>query len=226
MREYCSVAVDGPSGAGKSTLAKALAKRMGFLYVDTGAIYRTLGLAVQRAGLDSKDAAGVVALLPGVEIEMDYAADGTQIMRLHGEDVSREIRTPRSSVYASDISALPEVRAFLIGMQRDMARTHSGGIDGRDIGTGVRPDADVKIFLPASAGARARRRWKELREKGMETDFDEVLRDIEYRDRQDSSRATAPLRAAEDAVVLDNSRLDFEQTVEAAVRIIREKTGR
>ena len=222
MKKHISVAIDGPSGAGKSTLAKALAKKLGYLYVDTGAIYRTVGLAAQRADLDSKDAEGVIALLPHIGI--DYAEDGTQIMRLNGEDVTREIRTPLSSIYASDVSALPEVRAFLIEMQRDMARRYSVIMDGRDIGTVVLPDADVKIFLTASAEVRAHRRWKELREKGIHTPFDEVLRDIEYRDRQDSTRAAAPLRAADDAVTIDNSELSFDESVEAAERVIREKT--
>ena len=224
MKKHISVAIDGPSGAGKSTLAKALAKKLGYLYVDTGAIYRTVGLAAQRADLDSKDAEGVIALLPQIGIDIDYAEDGTQIMRLNGEDVTREIRTPLSSIYASDVSALPEVRAFLIEMQRDMARRHSVIMDGRDIGTVVLPDADVKIFLTASAEVRAHRRWKELREKGIQTPFDEVLRDIEYRDRQDSTRAAAPLRAAADAVTIDNSELSFDESVEAAERVIREKT--
>lgn len=224
MKKHISVAIDGPSGAGKSTLAKALAKKLGYLYVDTGAIYRTVGLAAQRADLDSKDAEGVIALLPQIGIDIDYAEDGTQIMRLNGEDVTREIRTPLSSIYASDVSALPEVRAFLIEMQRDMARRHSVIMDGRDIGTVVLPDADVKIFLTASAEVRAHRRWKELREKGILTPFDEVLRDIEYRDRQDSTRAAAPLRAADDAVTIDNSELNFDGSVEAAERVIREKT--
>ena len=224
MKKHISVAIDGPSGAGKSTLAKALAKKLGYLYVDTGAIYRTVGLAAQRADLDSKDAEGVIALLPQIGIDIDYAEDGTQIMRLNGEDVTREIRTPLSSIYASDVSALPEVRAFLIEMQRDMARRYSVIMDGRDIGTVVLPDADVKIFLTASAEVRAHRRWKELREKGIHTPFDEVLRDIEYRDRQDSTRAAAPLRAADDAVTIDNSELSFDGSVEAAERVIREKT--
>ena len=224
MKKHISVAIDGPSGAGKSTLAKALAKKLGYLYVDTGAIYRTVGLAAQRADLDSKDAEGVIDLLPQIAIDIDYAEDGTQIMRLNGEDVTREIRTPLSSIYASDVSALPEVRAFLIEMQRDMARRHSVIMDGRDIGTVVLPDADVKIFLTASAEERAHRRWKELREKGIHTPFDEVLRDIEYRDRQDSTRAAAPLRAADDAVTIDNSELSFDESVEAAERVIREKT--
>ena len=226
MKKHISVAIDGPSGAGKSTVAKAVAKQYGFIYVDTGAIYRTLGLAAQNAGLDSKDAAGVVALLPSVAIDISYDADGTQIMLLDGADVSKEIRTPKSSLYASDISTIPEVRAFLLDMQRDMAKKHDVIMDGRDIGTVVLPDAEVKIFLDASAEERARRRCLELEQKGIETPFDEVLRDIEYRDRQDTTRAAAPLKAAEDAIKVDSSNLNFTETVEAVRAVIRDKTGR
>lgn len=220
-----SVAIDGPSGAGKSTIARAVAAKYRFIYVDTGAIYRTVGLAAQYAGLGSKDAAGVIALLPSIKIGMDYDESGVQRMLLDGKDVSAEIRTPKSSIYASDVSALPEVRAFLMDMQRDMAKNYSVIMDGRDIGTVVLPSADVKIFLTASAEARARRRCLELEQKGMPTPFDEVLRDIIYRDEQDSSRAAAPLKAAGDAVVLDTTELDFGQSVAAACAIIEAKAG-
>ena len=220
-----SVAIDGPSGAGKSTIARAVAAKYRFIYVDTGAIYRTVGLAAQYAGLDSKDSAGVIALLPDIKIEMAYDESGVQRMLLGGKDVSAEIRTPKSSIYASDVSALPEVRAFLMDMQRDMAKKYSVIMDGRDIGTVVLPDADVKIFLTASAEARAHRRCLELEQKGMPTPFEEVLRDIEYRDEQDSSRAAAPLKAAEDAVLLDTTELNFEQSVEAACAIIEAGAG-
>ena len=222
MDRLISVAIDGPSGAGKSSMAKTAAKRFGFIYVDTGAIYRTVGLAAQRADVDSKDSAGVIALLPELSIDFDYDENGTQRMLLDGEDVSAEIRTPRSSIYASDVSAIPEVRAFLMDMQRDMAKKHSVIMDGRDIGTVVLPDADLKIFLTASAEERAKRRCLELKLKGMETPFTQVLEDIRYRDRQDSSRAAAPLKPAEDAVLLDNSDLSFEETVEAVSALIRE----
>ena len=225
-KTHISVAIDGPSGAGKSTLAKAIAAKLGFVYVDTGAIYRTLGYAVRQAGIGSKDAEAIVALLPEVEIDIGYGEDGTQKMLLAGEDVSAYIRTPEISIYASDVSAIPEVRAFLLGMQRHMAEVHDVIMDGRDIGTVVLPDAQVKIFLTASAEERARRRCLELREKGMETPYEEVLRDIEYRDKQDSTRAAAPLKAAEDAFLLDNSDLSFEATVDAASDYILEKTGR
>ncbi len=216
-----SVAIDGPSGAGKSTVAKALAKQFRLIYVDTGAIYRTVGLAAQRADIGSKDAARVIALLPSLRIDIAYDAEGTQRMLLSGEDVSDEIRTPKSSIYASDVSAIPEVRAFLMDMQREMARRHSVVMDGRDIGTVVLPNADVKIFLTASAQARARRRWLELQQRGSAATCAEVLRDIEYRDLQDSTRAAAPLKPAADAVFLDSSHLSFEETVEAAAKLIR-----
>ncbi len=220
-----SIAIDGPSGAGKSTVARAIAAKYKFIYVDTGAIYRTVGLAAQYANVDSKDKAGVIALLPGIKIEMCYDDSGVQCMMLGGKDVSAEIRTPRSSIYASDVSAIPEVRAFLMDMQRDMAKKYSVIMDGRDIGTVVLPDADVKIFLTATAEARAKRRFLELQQKGMPTPYEEVLRDIQYRDAQDSSRAAAPLKAADDAIVMDNTQLSFEESVEKACAIIEEKTG-
>lgn len=223
MEKHISVAIDGPSGAGKSTLAKRAAKYFGFIYVDTGAIYRTVGYAAQCAGLDSKDAAGVEALLPELEIRFEYDGAGTQRMILNGRDVSAEIRTPKSSIYASDAAAMPAVRAYLLEMQRDMAKKYDVLMDGRDIGTVVLPDAGLKIFLTASAQARAERRYKELREKGTDTTYEAVLRDIEYRDRQDSERATAPLRAADDAVTLDTTDLDFDESFEALKKLIRER---
>ena len=216
-----SVAIDGPSGAGKSTVAKALAEQFRLIYVDTGAIYRTVGLAAQRAGVDSKDAEAVVALLPDIRIDIRYDAEGTQRMFLNGEDVSEEIRTPLSSIYASDVSTIPAVRAFLMDMQRGMALTHSVVMDGRDIGTVVLPDADVKIFLTASAEERARRRYLELQRRGSTDTYAQVLRDIEYRDRQDSTRSAAPLRPAPDAVFIDSSRLSFDESVEAAAKLLR-----
>ena len=216
-----SVAIDGPSGAGKSTVAKALAKQFHLIYVDTGAIYRTVGLAAQRAGIDSKDAAGVIALLPELQIDITYDLEGVQRMLLNGEDVSDEIRTPLSSIYASDVSAVPEVRSFLMEMQRTMAEKHSVVMDGRDIGTVVLPDADLKIFLTASAGERARRRYLELQQRGSDASYAEVLRDIEYRDLQDSTRTAAPLKPAPDAVFIDSSHLNFDETTEMAASLIR-----
>lgn len=220
-----SVAIDGPSGAGKSTVARAVAAKYKFIYVDTGAIYRTVGLAAQLAGVDSKDKEGVIALLPGINIEMSYDESGVQRMLLDGKDVSGEIRTPRSSIYASDVSAYPEVRSFLMDMQRNMAEKYPVIMDGRDIGTVVLPNAEVKIFLTATSEARAQRRYKELIAKGVKDSFEDVLKDIQYRDAQDSSRAAAPLKAADDAVILDNTELSFEESVEAACAIIEEKAG-
>ena len=217
-----SVAIDGPSGAGKSTVARALAKRFHLIYVDTGAIYRTVGLAAQRAEISSKDSDAVIALLPEIRIDIAYDAEGAQRMLLNGEDVSEEIRTPRSSIYASDVSAIPEVRAFLMDMQRDMARRHSVVMDGRDIGTVVLPDADVKIFLTASPEARAQRRYLELQMRGSAASYAEVPRDIEYRDLQDSTRAAAPLKPASDAVFIDSSHLSFEESVTAAAKLIED----
>ena len=225
MKKLYSVAIDGPSGAGKSSLAKALAKKLGFIYVDTGAIYRTVGLAAQYANVDSKDTAGVIALLPDIRIDFEYDAEGTQQMLLGGKNVSKEIRTPRSSIYASDVSAIPEVRAFLLEMQRDMARRYSVIMDGRDIGTVVLPNAEIKVFLTAHAEVRAQRRCLELEEKGNPTPYEEVLRDIQYRDQQDSSRATAPLKPAEDSVYLDNSELTLQESIDAVERIVMEKIG-
>ncbi len=220
-----AVALDGPSGAGKSSVARAVAAAFHFIYVDTGAIYRTVGLAVHNRGLSSRDAAGIAALLPSLEIDLRYDPAGNQRMLLNGNDVSEAIRTPEISLYASDVSALPAVREFLLNRQRALAETQNVVMDGRDIGTVVLPEAEVKIFLTASAQARAQRRWKELEEKGVDTTFDAVLRDIMYRDEQDMTRSAAPLKAAEDAVQVDTSELSFDESVAAVSAIIREKTG-
>ena len=212
MNGYYAIAIDGPSGAGKSTQAKRLAKEFSFIYVDTGAIYRTLGLACFRAGIDRKDAAAVMERLKTLDISIRYNAEGEQRMYLNGEDVSAEIRQPEISICASDVSALQEVRSFLLDMQRKFAHENNVVMDGRDIGTVVLPDAELKIFLTASAEARARRRLLDLKEKGIEEPFEDVLRDINYRDEQDSKRAAAPLRMAEDAVLVDSSDIGFEET--------------
>ncbi|MCR5577288.1 MAG: (d)CMP kinase [Oscillospiraceae bacterium] len=212
MNGFYAIAIDGPSGAGKSTQAKRLAKEFSFIYVDTGAIYRTLGLACWRAGIDRKDAAAVMELLKTLDISIRYNAEGEQRMYLNGEDVSAEIRQPEISICASDVSSLQEVRSFLLDMQRKFARENNVVMDGRDIGTVVLPDAELKIFLTASAEARARRRLLDLKEKGIEEPFEDVLRDINYRDEQDSRRAAAPLRMAEDAVLVDSSDIGFEET--------------
>nr|WP_326212447.1 (d)CMP kinase [uncultured Oscillibacter sp.] len=219
------VAVDGPSGAGKSTLARAAAAALGFLYVDTGAIYRTVGLSVRDRGVDPGDEAAVAEMLPPLRIELRYDGEGGQRMFLNGRDVSGEIRLPEISRYASAVSALPVVRAYLMETQRDLARKHDVIMDGRDIGTVVLPDAEVKVFLTASAQARAERRCRELEERGTPQPFEEVLRDIEDRDFRDTHREAAPLRRAEDAALLDTSALDFRQSLEALLEIIRERTG-
>ena len=218
-----AVAIDGPSGAGKSTLARSVARELGAVYVDTGAIYRTVGYCAWRRGIDPDAREAICALLPQLEISMGYDDDGLQRMYLNGEDVTKEIRLPQISMYASRVSALPEVRAFLMDMQRDMARRHSVVMDGRDIGTVVLPQAQVKIFLTASAEDRARRRWEELRERGTPKDFDELLEEIRQRDHNDASRAAAPLRAAEDAVYLDTTGNTFEQSREQILKIIKER---
>ena len=219
-----AIAIDGPSGAGKSSIAKALAKRLNIIYVDTGAIYRTVGLYVYRNGVESRDKDKIIAMLPEISVKLAYI-DGAQHIFLNGEDVSGLIRTETISRYASDVSAIPEVRAFLLSLQRDMAKETSVIMDGRDIGTVVLPDAEVKIFMTASAEVRARRRYKELVEKGESVVFEDVLAAIITRDTNDSTRATAPLKAAEDAVILDNSEINAEETLNSVIDIIRSKIG-
>ena len=216
------VAIDGPSGAGKSSLARRCAAELGLLYVDTGAIYRTVGLAALRRGVDPKKEEAVAAILPELAIGMGYE-DGEQRMYLNGEDVSREIRMPEISMYASDVSAHAAVRSFLLEMQRKLARENCVIMDGRDIGTVVLPEAKLKIYLTASPEARAERRMKELQAKGVEQSFEEVLRDIILRDEQDMNREVAPLRQAEDAVLVDTTEIDFDQSFELLCGIIRER---
>ena len=223
MNKTFSVAIDGPSGAGKSSIARAVSQKLGFLYVDTGAIYRTVGLAAFRRGINSKDHDAVVAMLPALEIRLDYGEDGLQHMYLDGDDVTADIRLPEISIYASDVSAYPEVRAFLMEMQRSLARTYNVIMDGRDIGTVVLPDAGLKIFLTASAEARAQRRLLELENKGQTVTFEEVLRDIRYRDKNDSERAAAPLKKAEDAVLVDTTSIGFEESCAAVEKLVRER---
>ncbi len=222
---FYSIAIDGPSGAGKSSMAKILAEKYGFIYVDTGAIYRTVGLAAHRKEIPCKDEEKVAKLLPELDIEMKYNESGEQRMYLDGEDVSSEIRLPEISICASDVSSLPAVRAYLLEMQRSMAKTNSVVMDGRDIGTVVLPDADLKIFLTASSEARAQRRLLQLKEKGIDSKFEDVLKDIEYRDKQDSGRDVAPLRPAEDSVMVDTSDLGFEETIALLSSIVEEKLG-
>ena len=225
MNGHIAIAIDGPSGAGKSSLARKAAAHFGIIYVDTGAIYRCVGLAAWRLGLDTRDEDAVKAILPQLDIRMVYNEAGEQRMMLGEEDVSAEIRLPEISICASNVSAHASVRAFLLEMQRRMAREHDVIMDGRDIGTVVLPDAELKIFLTASAEARAQRRMLELQQKGIEADFENVLKDIELRDYQDSHRKEAPLRQAEDAVLLDTTEIDFEQSFLALCRIIEERLG-
>lgn len=217
-----AVAIDGPSGAGKSTIARRLAQELGFIYVDTGALYRTVGLAVLSGGKDPHDADAVERVLPGLRVELAYE-DGAQRVLLNGEDVSDRIRTPEVSMAASAVSAYPPVRAFLFDLQQEMARRHSVIMDGRDIGTVVLPHAQVKIFLSASAEDRARRRYEELAAKGMTVTPEEVLADMKQRDYDDSHRAAAPLKAAPDAVLLDTTGNTLEQSVALVKSMIEER---
>ncbi len=220
------IAIDGPSGAGKSSLAKLVAKQLGIIYIDTGALYRTVGLAVQRKKIPTEDVQGVIDALSDIRVELGFDSEGAQRVYLCGEDVSGLIRTPEIAKYASGVSAIPEVRAFLFGMQRDIAEKNSVIMDGRDIGTVILPDADVKIFLSASDRARAERRCKELREKGEECSVEDILASMRERDARDSTRAIAPAVPAKDAVHLDNSALSLEESVAAVLEIIKNKTER
>ena len=225
MTEHFAIAIDGPSGAGKSSLARRAAAHFGLIYVDTGAIYRCVGLAAHRAGIDTHDAQAVQTILPSLDIRMLYNEAGEQRMYLGDEDVSSDIRLPEISICASNVSAHPVVRAYLLEMQRKMAREHNVIMDGRDIGTVVLPDAELKIFLTASAEARAKRRMLELQGKGIEASFEDVLKDIELRDYQDTHRAEAPLRQAEDAVLLDTTEFSFDESFVLLCQIIRERLG-
>ncbi len=207
-----NIAIDGPSGAGKSTLSRAVAQRLGFLYVDTGAMYRAVGLAALRAGANTKNGAAVAALLPGIAVNLQYV-DGAQHVFLNGEDVSGAIRTEAVGMAASDVSAHVPVRAFLLESQRRLAQQNNVLMDGRDIGTVILPNADIKIFLTATAEDRARRRWLELRGKGQNPDFETVLRDVETRDYNDTHRAASALKKAGDAIELETTGNSFEQSL-------------
>ena len=215
-----NIAIDGPSGAGKSTVAKALAKKLGYIYVDTGALYRAIGLYVRRAGVLPENSAGVIALLPEIDVRLAYE-NGEQKVLLSGEDVSL-IRTNEISSYASKVSAIPEVRTFLLELQRDMARKNNVIMDGRDIGTVILPDADVKIFMTASPEARIRRRYEELLASGQSVTLEEVAAAVHERDKNDSTRKVAPAIPAADAVFVDNSGT-FEDTLSNVISIIEEK---
>ena len=214
-----NIAIDGPAGAGKSTAAKLAAKELGFIYIDTGALYRSIGVAALRKGYDTTDAEKVNSLLPEISLSLKFV-DGEQRVILNGEDVSREIRLPEASMAASNVSAIPEVRAFLLDMQKKLARENNCLMDGRDIGTVILPDATVKIFMTASPEGRAKRRYKELLEKGIETTYEDVLSDMIERDRNDSTRDVAPAVPAEDAIHFDNSADGIEQSVAELIEII------
>ncbi len=216
-----NVAIDGPAGAGKSTIAKSVAKKLGFIYVDTGALYRTIALnAVKNSVIDSNE--GIVNMLGNTDVKLGFN-DETQCVYLNGEDVSSLIRTPEISMGASKVSAIPEVRAFLLDLQRDIAKENNVIMDGRDIGTVVLPDAQCKIFLFASPEVRAKRRYKELIEKGESVTYEDVLDDVNKRDYQDSHREIAPLKPTEESVMADTSELTLEESVEYVINIIREK---
>lgn len=209
-----NIAIDGPAGAGKSSVAKEVAKRFGFIYVDTGALYRSIGVYALNNGIEIIDKQAIIDILPLIDIKLKYV-DGNQCVFLNGVDVSEEIRLPQASMAASNVSAIPEVRAFLLDLQRDMAKNNNVVMDGRDIGTVILPDAQYKFFLTASAEVRADRRYKELKTKGMDVNYDDILADIIQRDYNDMHRETAPLMQAEDAIFVDSSDMTIEESIEA-----------
>ena len=216
------IAIDGPSGAGKSTIAKGVAKQLGIIYVDTGALYRTVGYYVRQKNVDPKDAEDVAALLPNISVEVKYE-NGAQHVYLNGEDLGDRIRTPEMSMHASAVSAIPKVREFLLNTQKDIARKNSVIMDGRDIGTVILPDADVKIFMFASNEARAKRRYNELVAKGVEVRYEDVLSEMIERDNNDKNRDVAPAVPAADAIMLDNSDMSVDENIDAVLNIIKEK---
>lgn len=217
-----NIAIDGPAGAGKSTIAKTVSKELGYIYVDTGALYRTVGLNVLRQGKDTKNEADVVPTLEGLNVSLRFV-NGEQRVFLGDEDVSEAIRQNEVSMAASNVSAIPKVREFLFGLQRDIAEKNNCIMDGRDIGTVVLPNAQIKIYLTASAQARADRRYKELTEKGQEVNYDNILKEIELRDYQDTHREIAPLKKADDAVLVDTTELDLNGSIEYMLKVIKER---
>lgn len=219
-----NIAIDGPAGAGKSTIAKGVAARLGFIYVDTGALYRTVALACVRAGVDPSDEKAVGEELKKIRVELGFQ-DGTQLVYLNGEEVGDQIRTPQISMCTSAVSKISAVRAFLLDLQRDIAKKHNILMDGRDIATVVLPNADLKVFLFASAECRAERRYKELVEKGQNVTYDDVLADIRQRDYQDSHREIAPLKPAEDAVMFDTTGYDLPTSIDKMIGLIHERFG-
>ena len=227
MAKHINIAIDGPGGAGKSTISKEVARQLGIIYVDTGALYRTVGYYARENGLsveDVKVSELITPLLDKISIEIKYI-DGSQHVILNGEDLGDKIRQPDISMYASAVSSVPNVRAFLLEAQKELARKNSVIMDGRDIGTVILPNADVKIFLTASNEARAQRRYEELVAKGVEVKYEDVLKEMNERDHADSTRAAAPLKAADDAILFDNSGYEFEGSVAHVLSIIEERTG-
>ena len=216
-----NIAIDGPAGASKSTIARRLASKLGYIYVDTGALYRAVGVNAMRSGADTKNSEQVCATLKGADVSLRFV-DGEQRVFLGEEDVSVVIRTPEASMAASNVSAIPEVRAFLFDLQRDIAAKNNCIMDGRDIGTVVLPNAEVKIFLTASAEVRAKRRYDELLAKGMQADYNQVLEEMIQRDYQDSHREIAPLKQAEDAILVDTTELTLEESIQYMLKVIRE----
>ena len=217
-----NIAIDGPAGAGKSTIAKTVSMELGYIYVDTGALYRTVGLNALRNGVDTKDADGVIATLDGLKVSLRFVNNEQRVF-LGEEDVSEAIRQNEVSMAASNVSAIPKVREFLFDLQRDIAKNNNCLMDGRDIGTVVLPDAQIKLFLTASAEARADRRFKELTEKGQTVDYDVILKEIKERDYQDSHREIAPLKQADDAILVDSTEMDLSTTIEYMLGIIKER---
>jgi cytidylate kinase len=222
-KHYFSVAIDGPSGAGKSSIARSAANSLGFLYVDTGAIYRTVGLAAKTRDIFSSDISAIISMLPKLSISLVYGNDGLQHMILDGKDVSSDIRNPEISMYTSSISAIPEVRAYLMETQRNLADNNNVIMDGRDIGTVVLPNAGLKIFLTASAEERAYRRFLELKQRGTECVYEDILYDIKCRDNNDITRATSPLRPAEDSVLIDTTGRSFDESLRLILDCIRDR---
>ena len=216
------IAIDGPSGSGKSTLAKNIAKALGLVYVDTGALYRTIGLYAKRCGVALEEASKVVGFLPDADLALKYTEEGQRVL-LNGEDVSDLIRTPEMSMYASAVSAVPAVRAFLLEIQRKMTTEGNVVMDGRDIGTVVLPDAELKLFLTAKPEIRAQRRVLQLAEKGIEANYDDVLADVIQRDYNDSHRDFRPLKLAEDGILIDNTELPLDETVEKIISLAKER---
>ncbi len=217
-----SIAIDGPAGAGKSTIAKKAAKELNFIYVDTGALYRTVGLAATRRGIEAKPSAEVDSMLKSINVDLTFNDENEQVVLLDGEDVSAQIRTPEASMMASAISAVASVREYLLDLQRNIARNNNVIMDGRDIGTVVLPDAKIKIFLFADPEDRAKRRYEELLAKGMDVNYESILKDVKQRDYNDSHRDVAPLKPAEDSIMVNTTGNTLEQSVELLIKIMKE----